>query len=49
MLQFAADFRWLQRRSDSPWYPTATLFRQPARGEWRPVIEGVVAALRGLV
>jgi tetratricopeptide (TPR) repeat protein len=49
VLQFAADFRWLQRRSDSPWYPTATLFRQPARGEWRPVIEGVVAALRGLV
>ncbi len=48
MLQFAADFRWLQQRSDSPWYPTATLFRQPARGDWGPVIAAVAAALRDL-
>lgn len=49
LLQFAADFRWLQHRSDSPWYPTATLFRQPARGAWAPVIERVAAAVSSLV
>ena len=29
LLPFAADFRWLRERQDSPWYPTARLFRQP--------------------
>ena len=45
MLQHAADFRWLRHRADSPWYPTATLFRQTERGEWGTVIEAVAAAL----
>jgi tetratricopeptide (TPR) repeat protein len=40
-LQFAADFRWLCGRADSPWYPSARLFRQPAIGDW----PGVVAEL----
>ena len=34
LLPFAADFRWLRERSDSPWYPTAKLFRQPQFGDW---------------
>ncbi len=34
LLQHAADFRWLRARADSPWYPTASLHRQPARGDW---------------
>ncbi len=42
MLQYIADFRWLLNRADSPWYPTAHLFRQPHPGDWT----GVVAALR---
>jgi len=42
LLPFAADFRWLRERADSPWYPTARLFRQPKFGEW----VGAVAALR---
>jgi len=46
MLPFAADWRWLEDRTDSPWYPTARLFRQPGFGEWEPVIEAVRAALR---
>src|SRR5262249_29531819 len=39
LLPFAADFRWLRGRADSPWYPTAQLMRQPAFGDW----DGVVA------
>jgi tetratricopeptide (TPR) repeat protein len=39
LLPFGADFRWLRERDDSPWYPTARLFRQPAFGDWRSVIE----------
>lgn len=39
------DWRWLRGRDDSPWYPTARLFRQPAPGAWGPVIDEVSAAL----
>ena len=38
LLPYAPDFRWLLDRTDSPWYPTATLFRQPAIGDWESVI-----------
>jgi tetratricopeptide (TPR) repeat protein len=38
LLPFAADFRWLRERQDSPWYPTARLYRQPRFGDWRSVI-----------
>jgi tetratricopeptide (TPR) repeat protein len=38
LLPHAADFRWLRGREDSPWYPTAKLFRQPAFGDWDSVI-----------
>ena len=41
MLPFAADFRWLRERTDSPWYPNAELFRQPRFADWQPVIEEV--------
>jgi len=37
-LPFAADFRWLRERADSPWYPTARLFRQPQFGDWDSVV-----------
>lgn len=51
LLPFAPDWRWLRARSDSPWYPTMTLFRQQRRGEWKPVMERVreeVAKLHSL-
>ena len=38
LLPFAADFRWLRARRDTPWYPTARLYRQPAFGDWSSVI-----------
>jgi tetratricopeptide (TPR) repeat protein len=34
-------WRWLLDRADSPWYPTATLFRQTARGDWSAVVAAV--------
>ena len=38
LLPYSSDWRWLRRRQDSPWYPTARLFRQPEVGDWRSVI-----------
>jgi ADP-heptose:LPS heptosyltransferase len=41
LLPFAADWRWMLDRADSPWYPTARLFRQPAPQDWDSVIARV--------
>jgi hypothetical protein len=45
LLPFAPDYRWMLDRIDSPWYPTATLFRQPEVDDWSSVIEQVKLAL----
>jgi Glycosyltransferase family 9 (heptosyltransferase) len=45
LLSKASDWRWLIDREDTPWYPTARLFRQPQPGAWAPVIDAVAAAL----
>jgi tetratricopeptide (TPR) repeat protein len=45
LLPFSPDWRWLLDRDDSPWYPTARLFRQPAAGDWTSVIQRVAEAL----
>jgi Flp pilus assembly protein TadD len=46
LLPYAPDWRWMLNRDDSPWYPTARLFRQPEFGEWDGVIGEVGGALR---
>ncbi len=48
LLPFYADWRWLTGREDSPWYPTARLFRQKKRGDWAEVIERVGTELKSL-
>jgi len=49
LLPIGPDYRWLLEREDSPWYPTARLFRQKARGTWPEVIERVVAATQDTI
>ena len=41
-------WRWMLDRSDSPWYPTAKLFRQSTRGEWSAVVAALDRALGDL-
>ncbi len=48
LLPFAPDFRWMLEREDSPWYPSARLFRQPVRGDWDSVIARVNTEMRTL-
>jgi hypothetical protein len=48
LLPYAADFRWMRGRTDTPWYPTAKLMRQPAFGDWDSVIADLHDELRQL-
>jgi len=49
LLPFYPDWRWMLRRRDSPWYPTVTLFRQAAIGDWTPVLLEAASAARELL
>ena len=46
LLPTVADWRWLMKREDSPWYPTMRLFRQTHLNDWQGVFERVADALR---
>ncbi len=46
LLPFKPDWRWMLDREDSPWYPTARLFRQATPADWAPVVGRVAEALR---
>jgi tetratricopeptide (TPR) repeat protein len=44
-LMHVAEWRWMQNRDDSPWYPSLRLFRQPVRGDWTSVFARMAAEL----
>ncbi|HDR8859564.1 TPA: tetratricopeptide repeat protein [Burkholderia territorii] len=48
LLDVNPHWPWLLERTDSPWYPTATLYRQPTFGDWATVMDAVARDLRGL-
>lgn len=48
LLPYSADWRWLQERTDSPWYPTMRLFRQHIPGDWNSVLHEVANELTQL-
>ena len=47
MLPHGNDWRWLTGRTDSPWYPTARLYRQDDSRAWPPVVETLAQDLAG--
>lgn len=48
LLPHVPDWRWMLDRRDSPWYPSARLYRQPRRGDWAAVIGQVRGDLAAL-
>ena len=49
LLSHIQDWRWMHDRADSPWYPSARLFRQSQIGDWDSVITAVAQELAALV
>lgn len=49
MIPYGPDWRWSIDRSDTPWYPSMRLFRQPKPGDWAGVVDDVKAALQELL
>jgi hypothetical protein len=45
LLKHDADWRWMDARDDSPWYPTVRLFRQHREGDWNDVVAKAVEGL----
>lgn len=48
MIPAVADWRWLTKRTDTPWYPTMRLYRQSTNGDWTDVIAQIGEALSSL-
>ena len=48
-LKHVPDWRWMLERSDSPWYRSLKLFRQPAPGDWDGAVAAMTDALQGLM
>lgn len=48
LLKHECDWRWMDARADSPWYPSVRLFRQRRPGDWAGLVREVAAALAAL-
>ena len=48
LIHHPSDWRWLTGRTDSPWYPSLRLFRQPRAGDWETPIAALIAAVAAL-
>jgi tetratricopeptide (TPR) repeat protein len=46
LVAIPGDWRWLETRDDSPWYPTMRLFRQHEPGDWNDVVARLKRALQ---
>lgn len=49
LISYLPDYRWMLDRGDTPWYPTARLFRQANVGDWESVIGNVKTSLETLL
>ena len=49
LLPYTPDYRWLLDRDESPWYPTARLFRQDESRDYASVLDRVRSALTALI
>ena len=47
ILPYANEWRWFERRTDSPWYPTMKLFHQHVLGDWAGVLATIATQLEG--
>jgi hypothetical protein len=45
LVPFVAEWRWLQDRDDSPWYPSMRIWRQEHAGDWRGLARRVATEL----
>ena len=46
LLPYSADWRWIINRTDSPWYPTMRIFKQPHPFDWQSVMHEVTTTLK---
>jgi tetratricopeptide (TPR) repeat protein len=49
LLPYAAEWRWFKNRTDSPWYPTARLFRCHQKDAWESCISEICIAIKPLI
>ncbi|MDR3570350.1 MAG: tetratricopeptide repeat-containing glycosyltransferase family protein [Syntrophobacteraceae bacterium] len=49
LLRYSGEWRWLLGRADSPWYPTARLFRQKVPGDWAGVVSEIMREVKKTV
>jgi ADP-heptose:LPS heptosyltransferase len=49
LLPFDPDWRWLLNTEETPWYPSAKLYRQPARKDWASVLQKVAEDLKPFI